>query len=129
MSEIRTWTNGAAWLAEFETGADAMDSLEGGWLDAQPELAEEGCAAVRAGVEPLAQDLRTGELGRGVVTVVLHARDLEVEAFGEPIEAVAGEHFGGIDKGDWGIRGGEDPDSRWEGIDAEPDYDGVDEAP
>ena len=66
MSEIRTWTNGAAWLAEFETGADAMDSLEGGWLDVQPELAEEGCAAVRAGVEPLAQELRTGELGRGL---------------------------------------------------------------
>ena len=62
MSEIRTWTNGTAWLAEFETGADAMDSLEGGWLDVQPELAEEGCAAVRAGVEPLAQELRTGEL-------------------------------------------------------------------
>ena len=39
MSEIRTWTNGATWLAEFETGADAMDSLEGGWLDVQPELA------------------------------------------------------------------------------------------
>ncbi len=129
MSQIRTWTNGAAWLAEFETGADAMDSLEGGWLDVQPELAEEGCAAVRAGVEPLAQDMRTGELGRGVVTVVLHARGLEVEVFSEPIETVAAEHFGGVDRGDWGTRGGEDPNDQWQGVDVEPDYDGIDEAP
>jgi hypothetical protein len=33
------------------------------------------------------------------------------------------------DRGDWGTRGGEDPDARWEGVDVEPDYDGVDEAP
>jgi hypothetical protein len=63
------------------------------------------------------------------VNVVPLDRCLEVEAFAESIEAVAGEHFGGIDKGDWGTRGGEDPDARWEGVDAEPDYDGVDEAP
>ena len=84
---------------------------------------------MRAGVEPLAQELRTGELGRGVTTVVLHARGLEIEVFPEPIEAVAGEHFGGIERGDWGTRGGEDPDARWEGVDAAPDYDGIDEAP
>ena len=29
----------------------------------------------------------------------------------------------------WGTRGGEDPDARWEGVDAAPDYDGIDEAP
>ena len=44
---IRTWTQGGGvWLAEFESGADGVDSIEGGWLDVQPELAEEAlCAA------------------------------------------------------------------------------------
>ena len=63
------------------------------------------------------------------MTVVLHARGLEIEVFADSLESVAMEHFGGVDRGDWGTRGGEDPDARWEGVDVEPDYDGVDEAP
>ncbi len=123
----RTWTDGAVWLAEFESGADAVDAIEGGWLDAQPELAEEACAAVRAGVEPMAQELRTGVTGRGVTTIALiGGRDLEVQAFGDPIELVADTHFGGVDAGAFNTGDSGELQDQWDGVDVVPDDDGID---
>ncbi len=129
---IRTWTQGGGvWLAEFESGADGVDSIEGGWLDVQPELAEEACTAIRSGVAPFAQEMRTGELGRGLTTVALLAagQDLSVQVFSGPLDDVADEHFGGVDSGEWGGGGASDAMDQWDGIDEDPDQrlDGIDD--
>ncbi len=121
----RTWTmGGRVWLAEFDSGAEAVDMIEGGWLDAQPELAEDGCMAVREGVEQYAEALRTGDLSRSTITVGLVAEGgaLVVQVYGGPLQEIADEHYGGTEKGAWGAAGAgsELSDSWGEEVDEDP---------
>lgn len=121
----RTWTmDGRVWLAEFDSGAEAVDMIEGGWLDAQPELAEAGCMAVREGTQEYAEALRTGDLSQGIVTIGLVAEGtgLIVQLYAGPLEDIAEEHYDGIAKGVWGASSGrsELDDSWGEDVDIDP---------